>query len=79
VTILFGGFTAGAENAETWEWDGLVWTQRMVSGPSPRFLHTMTLMRLAGYRSIWRDITTSPFVSGETWEWDGTVWTQRVV
>src|SRR5690242_17994803 len=36
VTVLFGGAdgNGGGLGAETWEWDGTAWTQRVVSGPS---------------------------------------------
>ena len=40
VTVMFGGEInsnfPGRELAETWEWDGDTWTNRAVSGPSPR-------------------------------------------
>src|SRR5205085_10270399 len=39
VTVLFGGanLISGSlvPNGETWEWNGTVWAQRVVSGPSP--------------------------------------------
>jgi hypothetical protein len=40
VTILFGGYT-DAYNGETWEWNGTVWAQRQISGPSPRGAHAI--------------------------------------
>lgn len=42
VTVLFGGTTSSSEaSAETWEWDGITWSQRHVTGPSPRSGHAM--------------------------------------
>src|SRR5207302_1304392 len=41
--VLFGGATGGGANyyGDTWEWDGISWTQRASSGPSPRYRHAM--------------------------------------
>ena len=38
VIVLFGGSTDNGLSGETWEWNGTVWIQRMVSGPSPRYV-----------------------------------------
>ena len=41
-TVLFGGSADGFNgNGETWEWNGTVWAQRVVSGPPARWLHAM--------------------------------------
>src|SRR5205823_1183060 len=65
----------GASNGETWEWNGTAWTQRAVSGPSPRGHHAMAY-------DIGRGVTvlfggSDGTSSGETWEWNGSAWTQR--
>jgi hypothetical protein len=83
VIVLFGGSTDRfnpVPNGETWEWNGTVWTQRLVSGPSPRMYaalaydpsRAVTLL-FGGYTGV------SPYYSGETWEWNGAVWSQRMV
>jgi hypothetical protein len=43
VIVLFGGALdgMGASSGDTWEWNGIAWTQRAVSGPEPRLLHAM--------------------------------------
>ncbi len=77
VTVLFGGRTDlvyFGSNDETWEWNGSTWTQRLVSGPSPRYLHAMT------YDAARRvTVLFGGSNDGETWEWNGSMWTQRVV
>jgi hypothetical protein len=34
--VLFGGVGPGMNLADTWTWDGTVWTQIDVAGPSAR-------------------------------------------
>src|SRR5262245_61850924 len=42
VAVLFGGLTGLTLNAETLEWDGVNWTQKVVAqAPSARFGHAM--------------------------------------
>src|SRR4051812_37045783 len=41
VTVLFGGAQGTVRNAESWEWNGAGWKQRMVSGPGARNFHAM--------------------------------------
>src|SRR5207249_2812034 len=52
VTILFGGyyFHEGVYqyDAHTWEWNGTAWTQRTVTGPSPRDAHAMVYDAVRG-------------------------------
>src|SRR5207253_1198099 len=63
-------------SGETWEWNGAAWTQRMVSGPSPRYLHAMTYDAARGVTVLFGGYNIA---SGETWEWNGTAWTQRMI
>ena len=61
--VLFGG-DDGNYDDETWEWDGSVWTQRIIAGPSPRYFHAMAYdsgrarLVLFGGRDL-----------GDTWEY----------
>ena len=42
VTVLFGGEFYDSQSmsyellGDTWEWDGVIWTVRIASGPAPR-------------------------------------------
>jgi hypothetical protein len=77
VTVLFTGST-GATNGETWESNGTVWTQRAVSGPSPRGGHAMAYDAARGVTVLFGGYNW-PNSYGDTWEWNGTAWTQRAV
>ncbi len=56
------------------------WTQRLVSGPSPRYAHAMAYDAARGVTILFGGyVGTFPTRNGETWEWNGTAWTQRAV
>ncbi len=86
-TVLFGGrglmppfMLFLGDRDETWEWDGAVWTQRAVVGPSARGEHAMAYDSARGVvvlfgGSTWTLPTTT--FHGDTWEFDGTAWLQR--
>ncbi len=86
VTVLFGGYTGtpvdepAGWNNETWEWDGTTWTQRLVSGPSPRMWHAMAYDSKRGVVVLFGGtVITGNGFDNETWEWNGIAWTQRPV
>jgi hypothetical protein len=80
-TVLFGGFRMSRPHifvyGDTWEWDGLAWTQRAPgTSPSPRYGAGMA------YDAARRQVllfggTDGSFSLGDTWTWDGTTWTQQ--
>ena len=39
--VLSGGATASGLLADTWTWNGTVWTQENVTGPAARYWSTM--------------------------------------
>jgi hypothetical protein len=55
------------------------WTQRAVSGPSPRYLHAMACDTARGVAVLFGGRFLNGTINGETWEWNGTAWTQRLV
>ena len=78
--VLFGGWAASEELADTWTWDGAVWTQRSVVGPSERSGTVMAplggaLVLFGGFGPV----DAGPSVLGDTWTWDGTAWSQLEV
>jgi hypothetical protein len=82
VTVLFGGQNADLAtpiNAQTWEWNGITWTQRLVSGPSARYLHSMVYDAARGVTVLFGGQLANGTLSSETWEWDGVAWTQRMI
>jgi hypothetical protein len=85
VTVLFGGMVPGPTNMvpnnETWEWDGVQWLLRSVTGPSPRSGHVMVYDSHRGVVTLYGGSTSldpaavPPHDRDETWEWDGDQWT----
>lgn len=76
--VLYGGFFETWEEgpiylADTWEWDGSVWTEIAVPGPGPLAHHAMAYDAARGRIVLFggRD-ATSP--AGDTWEWNGAGW-----
>lgn len=81
--VLFGGDTGGAGGGgtalgDTWEWDGMAWTQAADVGPDPCFGAAMVfgIDRVDLFGGISLDGAV-PVIFGNTWEWDGKHWTQR--
>ena len=81
--VLFGGryWVGGSEvpSDETWEWDGLAWTQRSPTvAPTARYSHAMAYDELRqrtvllGGRGYSGSAGTD-----ETWEYDGASWALR--
>jgi cysteine-rich repeat protein len=67
--VLFGG----APSSETWEWDGVTWTERVsASIPGPFEYPAMVYDRARG-RVVLLGGTTASY---SQWEWDGANWTQ---
>ena len=65
---------------ETWEWDGVNWTQKYpLTEPTARYMNTMTYNSISGKTILFGGYyTTSPDFTyyNEIWEWDGNNWTQ---
>ncbi len=78
MTVLFGGngTTGGTPKFdETWEWDGIDWTQRSpAAAPSARDT-TMAYDSARGVTVLYGGYDGA--LKGDTWEWDGTSWTLR--
>jgi len=78
VTVLFGGLTASAASVvgDTWEWDGVDWTQRFpAQSPPPRRNHGMAYDARRGRTVVnggYAGASQSPVT--DTWEYDGTNW-----
>src|SRR5436190_1909276 len=66
VTVLFGGANYPTTNGDTWEWNGTVWTQHAVRGPSPRVGHAMAYDAPRGVTLLFGG-NTSPGFNSETW------------
>lgn len=79
VALLFGGLTGFTPNtvgfADTWEWNGVTWTQRAGAGPSARG-HSPMVFDSLRRRVVLRGGNVQGNAYDDTWEWDG-AWTQR--
>ena len=71
--VLFGGQSPG-RNADTWEWDGLVWKDVTpdVGNPPVRMQHAMAYDSARGVVVLFGGRDLESFA--DTWEWDGTTW-----
>ncbi len=73
--VLFGGrSTTGLTFlGETWIWAGSNWSQRVVSGPSPRSDATMASLASGVILFGGRDTSGNTYLN-DTWIWNGTAW-----
>jgi hypothetical protein len=78
VTVLFGG-VSGERLADTWEWDGVRWTEVTPAdpsaGPSPRSAHTMAY-DAAGGRVVLFAGNSGQGSAQDLWAWDGEEWSR---
>ena len=73
--LLFGGKDAAGELGDTWEWDGVGWTQLQPSvTPSLRAGHAMAFDPVR-QRIVLFGGRRGASSLGDTWEWDGSGWT----
>jgi hypothetical protein len=77
VVVLHGGRLWGTADNQTWEWNGVGWTQRTppVAPPIrayPAFAFDPNRAALVLTGGSWTSMFT------DTWTWDGVVWTQLV-
>jgi hypothetical protein len=70
--VAFGGFN-GARLADTWDWDGTAWTQRMIAGPSGRQYTAMAYDSARGVTVLFGGQIgpMSGDRESDTWEYNG--------
>lgn len=77
VVVLFGGDISGFSN-QTWEWDGVRWTQRTTANaPLARRSHAMAFDSARGVMVLFGGRDANNALRNDTWEYDGTNWTQK--
>lgn len=78
-TVLFGGdgnpVIGSPYRGDTWEWDGIIWSQVASTGPSARALHAMAYDSRRGRTVLFGGEASGGSHPTDTWEWDGTSWT----
>jgi hypothetical protein len=76
--VMFGGRDAAGPLGDTWEWDGLTWTNAAAAvSPSPRWESSIAYDAARGNVVLFGGGDNSTSL-GDTWTWDGLTWTQRV-
>ncbi len=74
--VLFGG--AGSDEVyldDTWAFDGQVWSELVVSGPSARVQHAMTYAPECGGAILFGGFDDTGDLN-DMWRWDGSSWAQ---
>jgi hypothetical protein len=82
VIVLYGGETKkGLESADTWEWNGVHWAERLVNPPGGvgRRLHAMAFDTHRGVTVLFGGVDDESNNLADTWEWDGKTWTEHTV
>jgi hypothetical protein len=75
--VVFGGDPGGPTLADTWEWDGSLWTQVADTGPSARRGLSLSEHAAAGsQRLVLFGGALGPTHLADTWTYDGTDWIQ---
>jgi galactose oxidase-like protein len=78
--VLFGGTPlAGGRLNDTWEWDGVAWTQVADMGVGRSFAgmtYDDARQRLVLFGGYVRGVVEINELNDDTWEWNGTEWTQ---
>ncbi|MFO0663842.1 MAG: hypothetical protein U0174_07820 [Polyangiaceae bacterium] len=80
LTLFGGSHTNGTLFSDTWTYDGSSWTQKQVTGPSPRT--QAGVAALSGKVFLFGGggpPINAPKALGDTWEWDGLRWREHVV
>lgn len=75
-TLLFGGVGNSVNHGDTWEWDGVAWTQHNVPGPSPRVHCGLAYDALRNRIVLFGGGLYAGVPLADTWLWDGAAWTQ---
>lgn len=76
--MLFGGRDASGEvQADTWAWDGAVWTELQVEGPPARWIHTAATDPTGDRGIVFGGQGPDGELLGDTWAWNG--WSWRLV
>jgi hypothetical protein len=76
--VMFGGWNGSAYLGDTWEYDGVTWTQNVLPGPRARALHALAYDEARGVTLLFGGVF-APGQSGylgDTWQYANGAWTQ---
>jgi hypothetical protein len=84
VTVLFGGYNSLGYCPpvdycnDTWEWDGINWTQRApAQSPVGQYWHALAYDVQRGVTVLFSSTRGGQANNNETWEWNGITWNKR--
>ncbi|MBI3891014.1 MAG: PKD domain-containing protein [Candidatus Wallbacteria bacterium] len=78
-SVLFGGSRSdGTFLGDTWEWDGVQWSQRSGTSPPARSAAGFSFDRSRTRAVTFGGISGSGIIQ-DTWEFDGTTWLDRAI
>jgi hypothetical protein len=75
--VMFGGQGLDSTGRDTWEWDGVAWSERspVTGNPNSRHQTTLAFDSGRGRTVLFGGMKWSEFGWwGDTWEWDGDTW-----
>ncbi|MCO6437556.1 MAG: immunoglobulin domain-containing protein [Phycisphaerae bacterium] len=76
VSVLYGGFGPGDYLDDTWEWDGVEWTQRFPAhNPGKRGQHEMVFDTTRNTVLLFGGWSATAGLNADVWEYDGIDWT----
>lgn len=75
VSVLFAGLSAGGQMNDTWEWDGVNWSQVASVLPYRRYAHGIAYDPTLGGTVIHAGYSVGSY-RDNTWLWDGTSWSE---
>ncbi len=76
VVVLHGGFPGWTN--DTWEWNGVTWTQNPIPGPPGRQYFGMTYDSGRSVTVLCSGQMASFIRADDTWEYDGSGWVQQL-
>ena len=75
--VLFGGQGATAPLNDTWEYDGVAWTQVVVSSPPPaRLAASLVYDPVRARMVLYGGLVAASSFATDTWQYDGGDWSQ---
>src|SRR5207237_1113684 len=79
VVVLFGGNSSnGSYLGDTWEYNGALWAQSPVGGPSPTRYHSM-VYDSGRNRIVMFGGQPLTGIGDQTWEYDGAIWKRKAL
>lgn len=81
VVVMYGGIAGNKSLGDTWEWDGISWTQAATdqptsASPGPREFHEMAYDASRASAVLFGGRANGTGTTNDTGQWNGVVWTR---